>query len=388
MAIDLTKISEFNKSMNEFMSHNIQFKEDISTNLGRISEIENEFMTLYAKVSTQDITMIDKCVDILKEWKSTLKDLLLEAPSKVVSSSFEITEGVKNSHNQPYLTYAISSGEIVINVAGYSNDLLIFNPPALEWSDNSPVQLVSDEWIGLGTRRIVNTIEEFNEYDKITGTINFECRNLQDPVTTTTKFLLDTSVDQPYVTFNSSTGKLILNFNVFVNTPHVNKIPKLTWLGDTTSDREAATLLVDWVGLGTYSASCTIDMTDHGDSVGSLTETLEGVVELSYEPGSSEAWSLRYDWVDYQSLSTTIQSSLNQSLPQTTSTYVTYVENVNSSLANIVALESEIEQNYAIASASDLPIIDHMLGTLTNWKNLLIHSIDSLNVMYPSIRTS
>ena len=406
MILDLTSFTALGTTISSFLSLDFQFAEDIATNLASISDVESEFMSTYAEGSSADRELIDKMLDTTENWRSALKDIYKTAPTKIVQSDFSITEGEDLSINQPYLTYNYSTDEITINVISYSNDIVIGTTPVMKWEDGTPVILIND-WYGVGEKKAKCKIDpSYHQTEKLQGSVNFYRSNTVEPVKVITKFNLNNSgVDQPYVSFNSITGKLILNFNVFAGTPHVNKVPKLTWLGDTTSDREIVTLTTDWVGLGTYSAYCIVDLTGHYlnentstgldstglDSTGlytsGLLDTLEGVIELSYEPGSSEAWSLRYNWNRYDILASTIQTALDQSIPINIADYQIYAVTVNKAISDIIFLESSLEKDYAVTSGTDLTTINHLLNTLNKWKINLKDALANLNYIFSTIKS-
>ena len=387
MKLDLTNFNVVGFEVSEFLAKDTQFSEDITTILSKLSTIEMEYMTPYAEVTSADRSVIDKMLATIQNWRDALNKLYATAIKRVVQSDFSITEGVAKSIDQPYLTYNSTSDEVTINTITYSNDITIGTIPKMEWENGNTVVL-ENEWYGIGTKRARCKIDSSGHYDeKIKGSVDLHRSNVVEPVKAITKFTVhmsNYSTNQPYVTFDHLTNKLIINMNVLKDTPHVNQIPVLNWIGDTTSDTETVELQTDWVGLGTYAINCIISP----DSLGPIADSIEGTIILTYEPGSSEAWSLRYDWATYDALIVDIKASLNQSLPQTTGPLVTYVEAVNSSLANTINLESQLEKDYAIASADDLLIINHLISKLQNWKFILRNLTDNLNTLYPYIRTS
>jgi hypothetical protein len=386
MKLDLTNFNVVGFEVSEFLAKDTQFSEDITTILSKLSTIEMEYMTPYAEVTSADRSVIDKMLATIQNWRDALNKLYATAIKRVVQSDFSITEGVAKSIDQPYLTYNSTSDEVTINTITYSNDITIGTIPKMEWENGNTVVL-ENEWYGIGTKRARCKIDSSGHYDeKIKGSVDLHRSNVVEPVKAITKFTVhmsNYSTNQPYVTFDHLTNKLIINMNVLKDTPHVNQIPVLNWIGDTTSDTETVELQTDWVGLGTYAINCIIS----SDSLGPIADSIEGTIILTYEPGSSEAWSLRYDWDTYDALIVDIKASLNQDIPLTTNTYTTYVENMNASLSDIIALEASIEKDYAIASAQDIQVINHILSTVKNWKFTIKDSITNLNTIFPTIKT-
>ncbi|OYT15987.1 MAG: hypothetical protein B7C24_10090 [Bacteroidetes bacterium 4572_77] len=387
MKPDLTNFYAMSTTVALFLSVDKQFVEDITSMLASITTVEADLMVYYEDGSTADRNLIDKLLDTTENWRGSLRELKLTAPTKIIQSDFSLTEGIDLSIDQPYLTYTSVDDELLIETAPYSNNILINTIPSMSWEDGGTVYLIND-WYGVGTKRARCKIDTTNHSDEqIKGSVDFVRSSILEPVTTTTKFNISMTtyeVNKPYVTFDSLTNKLTLNMNVMKDTPHINQIPKLTWIGDTTVDTEVAAVESDWIGLGTYSAYCIVDVPD---SAGPITDLLEGTIILTYEPGSSEAWSLRYDWNNYNTLSKAIEVIFDQDIPLTVGNYTTYVKNMNEVLSDTIALEAALEKDYVIATANDLPIIDHVLITLRNWKITIRDSISNLNDIFPTIKT-
>ena len=388
MSIDLTNFNNLGSSISEFLQKDTQFNEDTTTILSKLSAIDTELMEPYSTGSTTDRGFLDKMLETLQNWRESLDKILETAPLKILKSSFSFTEGEDNSIDQPYLSYDNITNTLSLNVSSYSNDIVINEIPFMQWENGNQV-LLSMNWYGIGTKRASCVIDSSGHADeKVQGSVKYVRSNVIEPVKVVTKFLLSTSdysVDKPYISFDQLTNKLTLNMNVFKDTPHVNQIPVLKWLGDTTSETETVDLQTDWVGLGTYGVNCIIDVPD---SAGPITEMIEGTIILTYEPGSSEAWSLRYNWDNYMALTSVINNALKQNLPQNTSDYVSYVESINVALSDLISLESELEKDYAIASSSDLPIINHTLSIIDHWRTVLYNTLTNINAMYSYIRIS
>jgi len=388
MIIDLTDFKATGASVSSLLSANVQFVEDITSILSEVSDIETTLMDSYIEGTDADRELIDKILETTQNWRESLDKMLETAPAKIIQSTFSLTEGISKSINQPYLTYDSSTNDLTIQLSSYSNDIYINAIPTMKWENGSDVFL-TNEWHGIGTQRAICRISPSDHYNEnIYGSMKFVRSNTIEPVKTITKFtlsMIDYTTNQPYASFNQLTNKLTINMNVFKDTPHINQIPVLNWIGDTTTDTETVELQTDWVGLGTYAINCIISIPD---SLGAIAENIEGTLLLTYEPGSSEAWSLTYDWNTYEVLITTIQTALSQTLPQTGVDFITYAETVNSALADTIELESQLEKDYAIASKSDMPIIEHVILKIQTWKDILLDSMHSLNTQYPFIRTS
>jgi len=94
------------------------------------------------------------------------------------------------------------------------------------------------------------------------------------------------------------------------------------------------------------------------------------------------------NWTEFQSLSKTIEDAINQSIPQNTTDYVTYINTITVAMSNITEAETNyLNERSIVTSKQQVEKYTEALELLNIWytrlKNLLTNSYNT----YPLVES-